>query len=84
MQLGNNFKRLVEVAAGNGMAFKIGRLFAGQFHKPLILGFNFQNDFVQIDKVLFGGPVSFAGFETAYKALTAKLRPKVYEYGLLK
>ena len=29
-------------------------------------------------------PVSFAEFENAYKALTEKLRPKVYEYGFLK
>lgn len=29
-------------------------------------------------------PVSFAAFETAYKILTEKLRPKVYEYGFLK
>lgn len=29
-------------------------------------------------------PISFAEFETAYKALTEKLRPLVYEYGFLK
>lgn len=29
-------------------------------------------------------PVSFAEFETAYKILTEKLRPLVYEYGFLK
>jgi len=29
-------------------------------------------------------PFSFAAFETAYKALSEKLRPKVYEYGFLK
>lgn len=29
-------------------------------------------------------PVSFTEFETAYKNLTEKLRPLVYEYGFLK
>jgi hypothetical protein len=29
-------------------------------------------------------PVSFTAFEFAYKALSEKLRPKVYEYGFLK
>ena len=29
-------------------------------------------------------PTNFAAFEAAYKALTEKLRPKVYEYGFLK
>lgn len=29
-------------------------------------------------------PISFSAFEKAYKALTEKLRPKVYEYGFLK
>lgn len=29
-------------------------------------------------------PVSFTDFETAYKILTEKLRPLVYEYGFLK
>ena len=29
-------------------------------------------------------PVSFAGFESAYKALTEKLQPMVYELGFLK
>ena len=29
-------------------------------------------------------PVSFADFETAYKRLSEKLRPCVYEYGFLR
>lgn len=29
-------------------------------------------------------PIGFSSFETAYKTLTEKLRPKVYEYGFLK
>ncbi|MCQ2089344.1 MAG: hypothetical protein MJY93_03755 [Fibrobacter sp.] len=29
-------------------------------------------------------PVNFSSFESAYKTLTEKLRPKVYEYGFLK
>ena len=29
-------------------------------------------------------PVSFAAFESAYKALSEKLRPQVYQYGFLK
>lgn len=29
-------------------------------------------------------PVSFASFEKAYKTLTEKLQPQVYEYGFLK
>lgn len=29
-------------------------------------------------------PISFTAFEEAYKSLTEKLRPKVYEYGFLK
>ncbi|MCQ2280962.1 MAG: hypothetical protein MJZ49_09245 [Bacteroidales bacterium] len=29
-------------------------------------------------------PINFSNFEIAYKALTEKLRPKVYEYGFLK
>ena len=29
-------------------------------------------------------PVNFSNFESTYKALTEKLRPKVYEYGFLK
>lgn len=29
-------------------------------------------------------PINFANFESAYKILTEKLRPKVYEYGFLK
>lgn len=29
-------------------------------------------------------PINFSNFESAYKTLTEKLRPKVYEYGFLK
>ena len=31
-----------------------------------------------------GRPIDFSAFDSAYAALTAKLRPQVFEYGFLK